>query len=112
MVNIFVDDIRETPAGFIHFYTVNDCVGYLRRMYKAGISTFYLDLDNDASDLYVNQGGDYINILKTLEELQHNGKYKDCLFYIFIHSMNVVGKENMMAYTRGYGFYLAGDNYE
>ena len=97
MVNIFVDDTRETPAGFIHFYTVNDCVGYLRRMYKAGVSTFYLDLDNDASDLYVNQGGDYINILKNLEVMRHQGHIKHMNLQIHIHSMNSVAVQNMRA---------------
>lgn len=95
MVNIFVDDIRETPAGFIHFYTVNDCVGYLRRMYKSGVSEFYLDLDNDASDLYAQQGGDYINILRYLEDMRRMGHLRHMKIKVHIHSMNSVAVQNM-----------------
>lgn len=94
MVNIFVDDIRETPAGFIHFYTVNDCVGYLRRMYKSGVSEFYLDLDNDASD-YFDQGGDYINILRYLEDMRRMGHLRHMKIKVHIHSMNPVAVQNM-----------------
>jgi len=99
MVNIFVDDIRETPAGFIHFYTVNDCVGYLRRMYKAGISTFYLDLDHDAGD-YFDQGGDYINILRYLEDMRRMGHLRHMKIKVHFHSGNVVGLMNMRAIVK------------
>lgn len=96
MVNIFVDDLRETPAGFIHFYTVNDCVGYLRRMYKAGVSTFYLDLDHDAGD-YFNQGGDYINILRYLEDMRRMGHLRHMKIKVHFHTGNTVGLLNMRA---------------
>lgn len=96
MVNIFVDDIRETPAGFIHFYTVNDCVGYLRRMYKAGVSTFYLDLDHDAGD-YFDQGGDYINILRYLEDMRRMGHLRHMKIKVHFHTGNTVGLLNMRA---------------
>lgn len=95
MVNIFVDDIRETPAGFIHFYTVNDCVGYLRRMYKTGVSEFYLDLDNDAGTEYAQQGGDYINILRYLEDMRRMGHLRHMKIKVHIHSMNPVAVQNM-----------------
>ena len=96
MVNIFVDDIRETPAGFIHFYSVNDCVGYLRRMYKTGVSEFYLDLDHDAGD-YFNQGGDYINILRYLEDMRRMGHIRHMKIKVHFHTGNTVGLLNMRA---------------
>ena len=55
-----------------------------------------------------NNKGDYINILKTLDNLQHSGKYKNCDFGISIHSMNTVGRSNMLAYANEDGFYLVG----
>ena len=48
-----------------------------------------LDLDHDAGD-YEFGGGDYIRILDWLEETGRN-------YPIKIHSMNVVGAENMRA---------------
>ena len=97
MTNIYVDDIRKPDYGCVHFYTVNDAMGYIRRMYKMGNTDFYLDLDNDASDLYVNQGGDYINILKNLEAMRHQGHIKHMNLQIHIHSMNPVAIQNMRA---------------
>lgn len=95
MVKIYVDDMRETPNGFIHFYTVDECVGYIRRMYKQGISNFYLDLDNDAGEEYSKFGGDYINILNRLEDMYNMGHLKHINFSIHIHSMNPVAIQNM-----------------
>lgn len=107
---IYVDDVRKCPNGYdAYCQSTNETLHLINRKYKEGVRHFYLDLDHDAGD-YVKYGGDYINILKTLDNLQHSGKYKDCIFYIFVHSMNVVGRENMIAYTQGYGFFLAGNS--
>ena len=46
-----------------------------------------IDIDHDAGN-YVNDGGDYIALLDWLEETGRN-------YPIHIHSMNVVGVENM-----------------
>lgn len=96
MVNIFVDDVRETPQGFIHFYTVNDCIGYIRRIYKTGVTDFYLDLDHDAGD-YFDQGGDYINILRYLEDMRRMGHLRHMKIKVHFHSGNTVGLINMRA---------------
>lgn len=95
MVNIFVDDVRETPQGFIHFYTVNDCIGYIRRIYKQGVTDFYLSLDHDAGEEYFQQGGDYINILRYLEDMRRMGHIRHMRVKVHFHSMNPVGIENM-----------------
>ena len=103
---IFVDDVRECPKDFDkHCYSTNETLHLINRKYKEGVRHFFLDLDHDAGD-YVKDGGDYINILKTLDYLQHIGKYKNCTFGIWVHSMNPVGRDNMLAYGHGNGFYL------
>ncbi len=100
MVNIFVDDMRETPQGFIHFYTVNDCISYIRRIYKQGVTDFYLFLDHDAGEEYFQQGGDYINILRYLEDMRRMGHIRHMRVKVHFHSMNPVGIENMRAIVK------------
>ena len=100
MVNIFVDDMRETPQGFIHFYTVNDCISYIRRIYKQGVTDFYLSLDHDAGEEYFQQGGDYINILHYLEDMRRMGHIRHMRVKVHFHSMNPVGIENMRAIVK------------
>lgn len=96
---VYVDDIRTPDYGCIQFHNVNDTISYLRRMYKMGNTDFYLDLDHDAGD-YANQGGDYINILRTLEDMRHSGHIKHMNVRVHFHTMNVVGRENMRAIIR------------
>ena len=98
MIHIFVDDMRPQPSGTIHFRTVNDTLNYIRHMYKSGINEFYLDLDNDAGDYNTPEaGGDYINILKHLEDMRHCGHIKHISLNVHIHSMNPVAVQNMRA---------------
>lgn len=97
MVKIFVDDVRETPEGFIHFYTVNDCISYIRRIYKQGVTDFYLSLDHDAGEEYFQQGGDYINILRYLEDMRRMGHIRHMRVKVHFHSGNIVGVQNMRA---------------
>jgi hypothetical protein len=99
MTRIYLDDIRKPDYGCIQFYSVNDAMGYIRRMYKMGNTDFYLDLDHDAGD-YANQGGDYINILKQLEDMRHNGHIKHMNVDVHFHTMNTVGRENMRSIIR------------
>ena len=94
MVRIYVDDLRETPNGFIHFYKVDDCVSYIRRMYKQGITNFYLDLDHDSGDADTK---DYVEILKDLEAMRYGGRLKNANITCHFHSGNVVGIQNMRA---------------
>lgn len=97
MIKIYVDDVRTPPVDHIHFTTVKDTMNFIRKTYKAGNHSFYLDLDHDASDIYSSQGGDYINILKNLEGMRHNGHIRNMNLQIHFHSGNVVGVQNMRA---------------
>lgn len=100
MYSIYVDDIRLTPDDYPydrHCYSTNETLNCIRKQYKAGVRQFFLDLDHDCGDDFIQDGGDYINILKSLENLLYDGKYKDCKFLIRIHTMNPVGRQNMKA---------------
>lgn len=90
-MKIWVDDIRPAPEGWCQAYSVNAAKEMIFANYPDidGIS-----LDHDSS-IYNQFGGDYINILKWLEEEEHKKNKKIVTFPIHIHSMNSVGVENM-----------------
>ena len=90
-MKIWVDDIRPAPEGWCQAYSVNAAKEMIITNYPdiEGIS-----LDHDSS-IYNQFGGDYINILKWLEEEEHKTNKKIVTFPIHIHSMNSVGAQNM-----------------
>ena len=90
-MKIWVDAIRPAPEGWCQAYSVNAAKEMILANYPdiEGIS-----LDHDSS-IYNQFGGDYINILKWLEEEEHKTNKKIVTFPIHIHSMNSVGAQNM-----------------
>lgn len=86
-MKIRVDDLRKAPEGYVHFKSVSGAISFIKAMDSGGMSIEVLDMDHDAG-LFAKYGGDYIEILKWMEE---NGK----CYPIHIHSMNPVGIENM-----------------
>lgn len=93
-MKIWVDDIRPAPEGWCQAYSVNAAKEMILANYPDidGIS-----LDHD-SGIYNQFGGDYINILKWLEEEEYTIRKlgeKIVTFPIHIHSMNSVGVQNM-----------------
>lgn len=95
-VNIWVDDVRPAPDGYIWCKSTNEA---LRTIIKYRTEIDEIALDHDAGD-YRDDGGDYIAILKELERLSKrpNGTFwrirlREIRFSI--HSMNPVGAENM-----------------
>lgn len=90
-MKLWVDDIRPAPEGWHQAYSVNATKEMILANYPdiEGIS-----LDHDSS-IYNQFGGDYINILKWLEEEEHKTNKKIVTFPIHIHSMNSVGAQNM-----------------
>ena len=94
---IWIDDERACPTWFqANAKTTNDGLNIIRKKYKEGIREFYLDLDHDAGDVDNQHGGDFINILKTLDTLIYTGKIK-ANFKIHLHTGNTVGRANMQA---------------
>ena len=102
MVNLWIDDIRPAPEGFVWCKSVNEAkdivtkvLSEFRRSYEAGspnedLFIDVIDLDHDAGD-YQKDGGDYIRFLDWCEWL--GGDVINWRFHI--HSMNPVGVENM-----------------
>ena len=90
-MKLWVDDIRPAPEGWYQARSVNAAKEMILANYPDidGIS-----LDHDSS-IYNQFGGDYINILKWLEEEEYKKNKKIVTFPINIHSMNIVGVQNM-----------------
>lgn len=49
-MNIFLDDCRETPAGFNRTYTVEETIALLEKCRDEGIEVNILSLDNDLGE--------------------------------------------------------------
>ena len=90
-MKLWVDDVRPAPEGWLQVHSVNTAKEMIIANYPniEGIS-----LDHD-SGIYNQFGGDYINVLKWLEEEEHEKNKKVVTFPIHIHSMNPVGVKNM-----------------
>ena len=100
-MKLWIDDCRPAPEGYIWVKTVNKAKSIIAKTenenrkieteswgLKLPLTVIeVIDMDHDAGD-YVNEGGDYIKILDWLEGTGRN-------YPIRIHSMNVVGVENM-----------------
>ena len=95
---LWVDDIREpvwNKGCYRWVKSTNEAIRAIvdfenrvdRNMMADDAYIEYIDMDHDAGD-YVSDGGDYINILKWMEE--HGYCYD-----IRIHSMNPVGRDNI-----------------
>lgn len=102
MVYMWIDDLRPAPASYFEvddpFYcvnTVDNAIKIIRSEYKQGNTTFLLDIDNDAGEEFAQYGGDYINILRRLEDMRYGGHLRNIKLKIKIHSMNVVARINM-----------------
>ena len=104
-----VDDVRSAPIGYLWAKSVKEAMEYIE-LYEYELrvkipvtikeydklSIELIDLDHDAGN-YVSDGGDYIKLLDWLEETGRN-------YPIHIHSMNLVGVQNMRAIIQKNGW--------
>ena len=93
-MKLWIDDVRPAPEGYIRRKSVNAAKRYIKEFERIqhpfGFDTIELiDIDHDAGD-FAPDGGDYIELLNWLEETGRN-------YPIRIHSINVVGRMNMLA---------------
>lgn len=88
-MKLWVDDIRPCPDRFEYFWatTVNQAKQIILDEEQVDNPLELLDLDYDAED-YEFGGGNYIEVLRWLEETGRN-------YPIRIHSANPVGVANM-----------------
>lgn len=98
MIKIWVDDIRELPKDYdLWIISVCDAIHQINLCYSFNLP-IEISLDHDAGK-YVNMGGDYIEILKYLEEKSYKlSCWKDYIkssIEFHLHTANPVGRENM-----------------
>lgn len=97
-MKLWIDDVRPAPRGYVWHKSVWLAEDFIREAcdYSAICPIEEINLDHDAGK-YVSCGGDYIEILKWLEEQKHFKKgivITDKTVFKF-HSMNPVGVSNM-----------------
>lgn len=100
-VKLWIDDVRPAPEGYTWVKTVEGAIIEILttdalRMVDENQEIELIDIDHDAGD-YVQYGGDYIKLLDWLEETGRN-------YPIRIHSMNPVGRQNMLAICQKNGW--------
>ena len=94
-MKLWIDDVRPAPDGYVWVKSVHSakiyCCQHIDPHHALRIEEFHLD--HDAGD-YQYDGGDYIELLKWLEEKQYLSHWKIEAIFKF-HSMNPVGVDNM-----------------
>lgn len=102
MIKLWIDDVRPAPEGYIWCKSVNGAKDFIEHFEQDLFFDYYvqnisfeelekievIDIDYDAGE-YAQYGGDYIRFLDWLEETGRN-------YPIRIHSMNPIGRENML----------------
>lgn len=97
MIGLWIDDIRNPPqfvykntnVNWTQVKSVKEAIYYIQYMESIGHPYDLISTDHDAGE-FVKYGGDYVRLLDWLEETGRN-------YPIHIHSMNVVGVQNMRA---------------
>ena len=99
-MKLWIDDVRPAPEnGCAWCKSTNGAYDFItsREEFHRD-DPLLIDLDHDAGE-WSSNGGDYIEILKILEQLYWMHKewkdYIDKQVTFHIHSMNTVGVENM-----------------
>ena len=100
MIKIWVDDIRPTPDGYTGFMTTNAALRFIRQNY---MSIEEISLDHDCG-WNMNEGGDYINILKEMQRLSCRHGFDFSHIKFRLHSANPVGVQNMRAILEDNGW--------
>ena len=88
-LNIWLDDIRPAPSGYVWVKSVNQAKRVIIAAEILGEEIFELNLDHDLGD-YAGDGGDGIKLVLWLAETKR-------YYFIKLHTMNPVGRENMQA---------------
>ena len=92
ILRLWVDDVRPAPEGYFWVKSVYEATIAIEEAEFQKFKIELIDTDHDAGD-YADKGGDYIRLLDWLENTGRN-------YPIRIHSMNVVGRQNMIAICR------------
>lgn len=99
-MKLWIDDLRPAPKGYILVKSVKAAKTAIWQYEHNMIDdNILIDLDHDAG-YYVSEGGDYIKLLDWLEAKN----IVDTGYSFHIHSMNVVGIQNMRAIIKKNGW--------
>lgn len=91
-MKIWLDDLRPAPHDYYECRSVNEAKETIRFAEKKGYKIEVIDCDHDLGD-FAFDGGDGIKLLDWLESTFRN-------YPIRIHTMNPVGRQNMLAVIR------------
>lgn len=106
-MKLWIDDVRPAPEGYVWLKNTRAALRFITSPENRN-EIELIDLDHDAGD-FVQDGGDYIEILNELERLSrrityvkgvafHNDWHGLCQKIKFrLHSANPVGVANMRA---------------
>ena len=86
-MKIWLDDVRDAPVGYVHCHSVNEAIKIIEK-YENQEEIELIDCDHDLGD-YAIDGGDGIKLLDWLLE-------RKTLYPIKLHTMNPVGRDNML----------------
>ena len=97
MINVFMDDLRDCPDGFILVKTVSQLICKLDELKELDQEVNTLSLDHDLGE---NEPTGY-DFVKYLVEL---GNYDPSVYpkQIFLHTANGVGRDNMFKLLERY----------
>ena len=90
-INLYVDDLRDCPNGFVIARTVEEAINYLEN-YKVSILSLDHDLGEDETCRLLPTGYDLVKYMC------ENGLRAD---RIYLHTDNGVGRENMYHTLKG-----------
>lgn len=90
-INLYVDDLRDCPEGFVLARNVEEAIYYLEN-YKVHILSLDHDLGEDKGGNLLPTGYDLVKII--CEKGYHANK-------IYLHTDNGVGRENMFHTLKG-----------
>ena len=88
-MKLWIDDVRPAPEGYIRYRTVNNAIYAIEYYEQKGELIELIDTDYDAG-IFACDGGNYICLLKWLEETGRN-------YPIRIHSNSSVWAAIMRA---------------
>lgn len=99
-MKLWIDDVRPAPDGWFWAHNVHEAMMAIN-VYEHNMTDdqIILSLDHDAGDEY-EHGGDFINVLKMLEA----ANIVDTGYSFHLHTMNVVGRDNMRAIIQRNGW--------
>lgn len=101
MINIFLDDERNTPepingVEWTRVYTASECIGYLNKVNEDSsiVNVNILSLDHD---LGPDSAGTGYDVVCFLEEKKYNEPTFVLPNEIRVHSANPVGRQRMLS---------------